>query len=187
MTAKKKVTTKSARNGKAEGSDEVTAERVRAFLENPDAKESAKGSVRKLIGELYGALDCDTLPETPDYYGLLFEQTQTTYHRHATNGTLEDAEREICAKLAEAVNRHEPKDARLVRRLSAVLGDPKTDGQDTQPHRLHHVRSLERDAHGRPALGNISGARPPLLQGFAQGDQGRVAHGAAAEKPPARA
>jgi hypothetical protein len=132
---RKQSTKKGGTKGKAEGSrkakaqraadgEAVTAERLRAFLANPDVKETVKERVRKLVGELYEAGEWDTLPEEPEMYMLEFQQTYI--NDHMKRGTAEPAEREIYEKLVAVVNRHEPKDVRLVRRLSELLRDPKT-------------------------------------------------------------
>lgn len=116
---KQKVTTPTAPEG-----SEVTAERLRDFLAHPDVKETVKERVRNLVGDLYEAGEWDTLPDAPEMYMLEFQQAHI--NDHLARGTAEPAEREIYEKLAAVINRHEPKDAALVRRLSAILRDPKT-------------------------------------------------------------
>jgi hypothetical protein len=122
MTAKKQSTKKGGTKGKAEGSEKVTAERLRDFLADPSVKESAKRRVRRLVGDLYEAGEWDTLPEEPELYMLEFQQTYI--NDHLARGTAEPAESEIYEKLAAVINRSEPKDALTVRRLSEVLRDP---------------------------------------------------------------
>ncbi len=113
----KKVTTKGGTRGKAEGSDKVTAERLRAFLASPDVKERVKGEVKKLVNQLYAAGQWDTLPATSEYFGLLFQQT--FINDHLAGGTAQPDEREIYDRLAAAIDRHEPQDERTVRGLLA--------------------------------------------------------------------
>jgi hypothetical protein len=118
MTKKKATTPTTAEGG------EVTAERLRAFLAHPDVKENVKVRVRNLVGELYEAGEWDTLPEEPEMYMLEFRQTYI--NDHLARGTAEPDEREIYEKLAAVINRHEPKDARTVRRPRSSSGQSTT-------------------------------------------------------------
>lgn len=120
---KNKVTTPTTAEG-----NEVTAERLRAFLAHPDVKEGVKARVRKLVGQLYEAGDWDTLPEAPELYALEFEQTYI--NDHLARGTAEPVEREIYENLAAVIDRHEPKDARLVRLLLSRAFPTDADRED---------------------------------------------------------
>lgn len=120
---RKQSTKKGGTKGKAEGSDELTPERVRIILESPDVKESVKDSLTYYVGQFYVATDADTLPEGPEEVALELEQALYIF---GEKGGQTPAARDAYAKLVAAVERHEPKDARLVRRLSAMLRDPKT-------------------------------------------------------------
>jgi hypothetical protein len=101
--------------------DELTAGRIRTILSNSGVKQSVKGRVQKLVGELYEAGEWDTLPETPEYYGLLFDQTHI--NNHLSRGTAEPAEREIYDKLAAVIARHEPKAYKVARRCREIYAD----------------------------------------------------------------
>jgi hypothetical protein len=103
----------------------VTPERLRDFLAHPDVKESAKARVKKLVGELYEAGEWDTLPDEPEMFMLEFQETRI--NDHLARGTAEPDEREIYGKLAAAIDRHEPRDVRTVRRLSGILADADTE------------------------------------------------------------
>lgn len=117
--SQKKSSTKKQGDKSAETRRQLTAERLHDFLTSPDVKENVKRRVKKLVGQLYEAGEWDTLPETPAYFGLLFEQTYI--NDHLARGTAEPAERDIYGQLAAVVNRHEPKDVHLARRVSELI------------------------------------------------------------------
>jgi hypothetical protein len=124
--------------GKADAqhaADRLTAERIRAILSDPGVKESVRGRVQKLVGQLYESGMWDTLPETPEYFVLLFEQTHI--NDHLKRGTADPEERAIYDRLAAIIERHEPKDARAARTLLAVAYDDKGEREMARQGMCH--------------------------------------------------
>lgn len=107
--------------------DGLTAARVRAILESPGVSERIKDAITNAVGRLYEATASDTLPDSPELVALEFEQAAFGYFYDMRKGEATDKEHDAYAKLAALVERHEPKDERLVRRLAAILRDPKAD------------------------------------------------------------
>jgi hypothetical protein len=123
--------------GKVEGSDELTAQRIRAILESPDTPKRVKERIEHLVGLYYGTSWADTLPEPPEYFALEFDAAEYAHRHEQSNGHPIDKADRARAELAAYVEKHEPKDARLIRRLSEILADEKTDKETY--HRIGYL------------------------------------------------
>lgn len=116
--------------GKVEGSKQVVslqemAAGVRAILSNPQVEQSVKRRLDKLVGDLCESVDADVLPVEAEVISALFAEGESEYRDREEAGKLTDKARTAHARLLAFIERHEPKDARLIRRLSKILSDPK--------------------------------------------------------------
>jgi hypothetical protein len=113
----------SARKGKAEGSYEPTAEQIHSILLDPATPERTKDKLTDLISDLYAVSNAFT-EVTP---ATLAEDFRDGAVAHFV--TPNDKTRKLYTQIVALAERHEPKDARLIRRLFEMLQDPKTDGK----------------------------------------------------------
>lgn len=129
MNRKAQSTKKTGAKGKAGHSielEDLTAERVRSIFASAEVSEPVKRRLHNLIGELFNAHGECILEETPELVKLEFEAGAFGLRYDEEKGNPNEG-RAAFEKIAALAERHEPKDARLVRRLSAMLRDPKTD------------------------------------------------------------
>lgn len=111
-------------NGKAAAFDETMDAQVRAIVESPDVEESVKTRLDHLVSRLGKMLDASTLPDIPETAIVEYEAVAGYYLGAEGGGELPAEAPDAYAKLAAFAERHEPRDARLVRYLSAILRDP---------------------------------------------------------------
>jgi hypothetical protein len=114
---KKKATTKRG----AKGNAELTPERLRVILEDPTVKERVKDSLTRRVGELYGAARCDSLPNGLALAALEFEEAVSVIQWREEKGRDTTEARAAYARLAAAVERYEPEEYRVARRVRELF------------------------------------------------------------------
>jgi hypothetical protein len=134
MTTKKQSTAKGGTKGKAEvgpreltetemrAGDLQTAEQIRAILSDPNTPSSVAGKLQTLINRLGEETDAPA-PDSPDFYADSFAYAALVV-RDPDDFRSAEA-RPAFEQVTRYAERHEPKDARLVRRLGEVLRDKK--------------------------------------------------------------
>jgi len=141
QSTKKGGTTGKGRGSKSAASlredDLLTAKQIRAILSNPSTSERVTLKLTGLINTLCQVTDVDTI-ETPDFYASTFAEAAEAIR--AGDGDAETLTAFAQAKLY--AEQHEPKDARLVRRLSAMLRDPKADNDGRVDALLDTINGL---------------------------------------------
>lgn len=130
MTTKKNSTKRPAK-GKAEGSkgkkaeaqceaDELTAERVRTILSDPETPARVKETLRGAVGQLHEWV-CPSMSETPEETAHMFAESADDLHAGRGFDWHHEKARPFYERAVMLAEKHEPKDARLVRKLAEVI------------------------------------------------------------------
>lgn len=130
-----KQSTKKVVKGKADSKreavtfDETTDVQFRAIVTDPNVKQGVKDRLDSIVGNLGREIDASTLPDIPETAIAEYEAASRAYLYDEEEGALTDKARRLGAQLVEYVERHEPKDAVLVRRLDEKLDGPQADNE----------------------------------------------------------
>lgn len=131
MTTKKATTKQGAKDNA-----ELTPERLRVILEDPTVKERVKDSLTRRVGELYDAAHCDSLPNVPARTALEFEEAASVIRWREEKGRDTTEARAAYARLAAAVERHEPEEYRVARRVRELFAADSDETRLTAGGRL---------------------------------------------------
>lgn len=137
---KKKVTTPTTGAG-----SELTAERIRAILSDPNAGERVTLRLQSLVNRLGEATDAPA-PESPDFYAHAFAYGADKLRRGAVARLEVDDAREAVEQIARLAERHEPKALKVARRCREIY---EAAGGNGAYHFAEHVDAvLEGGADG---------------------------------------
>jgi hypothetical protein len=108
--------------------DELTAERIRAILSDPNTPSRVAGKLQSLVNKL-GELTDAPAPDTADFYADTFLYAAETVRGGMPNTPDERAEAApLYADVARYAERHEPEGYRLARRVSEIFAEAKARG-----------------------------------------------------------
>jgi hypothetical protein len=123
----RKSTTKKGKGSKGKASDELTAERIRAILSDPNTPSSVAGKLQRLVSKLGELMDAPA-PDTADFYADTFLYAAEAVRGGMPNTPGERAEAApVFADVACYAERHEPKEYKAARRVVAAY-----DAQDAR-------------------------------------------------------
>lgn len=123
MTTKKIQTARGKGKAAAQrAADELTAERVRAILSDPNAGERVTLRLTSLVNRLGSATDASVL-ETPDFYAHAFECGAASLRAGTVARREVEEAREAAEQITRLAERHEPKAFKVARRCREIYAD----------------------------------------------------------------